>query len=81
MYHGLCRSTLLPPQPVEIFPLPPLEVKKGIVGRVLKFAGYMHYHKSLPGILLASFKKNKMAAKYFLTSVRSFVGSLEQMVL
>ena len=30
------------------FPITPLEVKKGIVGRALKFAGYIHHYKSLP---------------------------------
>ena len=45
------------------FSITPLEVKKGIVGRVLKFAGYMHHYESLPGNTFGLILKNKLAAK------------------
>ena len=35
---------------------------KGIIGRLLKFAGYIHNHKILPGYILGLILKNNMAA-------------------
>ena len=54
-------STLLPWQCVDIFQLP----SRGycIIGRVVKFAGYVHQHKSLSGNIFGLILKNKMAAK------------------
>ena len=55
---------------------------QGIIGRLLKFAGYIHNHKILPGNIFGLILKNKMAATdVFRLSARSFVGPLEQRVL
>ena len=55
---------------------------KGIIGRDLKFAGYIHHHKILPGNIFGLILKNMMAAMgIFLLSARSFVVPLKQRVL
>ena len=52
---------------------------QGIIGRLLKFSGYIHNHKILPGNIFGLILKNKMAATgIFRLSARSFVGPLEQ---
>ena len=49
------------------------------MGRLLKFSGYIHNHKILPGNIFGLILKNKMAATgVFRLSARSFVGPLEQ---
>ena len=50
------------PQCVEIFLLPPPR-GQGIVGRVLKFAGYIHRYKILTGKIFGLNLKKKMAAR------------------
>ena len=48
----------------------------------LKFAGYIHHHKILPGNLFGLIWESKMVATgLFRLSARSFVGPLEQRVL
>ena len=37
--------------------------KKNIIPRLLKFAGYIHNHKILPGNIFGLILKNKMAAR------------------
>ena len=37
--------------------------KKYIIASLLKFAGYIHNHKILPGNILGLILKNKMAAR------------------
>ena len=59
-YYGLRMSTL-PPQCVEIFSRYPSRAQ-GIIGRLLKFSGYIHNHKILPGNIFGLILKNKMAA-------------------
>ena len=44
---------------VEIFSLP--SRGQGRIGRLLKFAGYIHNHKILPGNIFGFILKNKMA--------------------
>ena len=52
------------------------------MGRLLKFAVYIHNHKILPGNIFGLILKNKMATTgVFRLSVRSFVGPLEQRVI
>ena len=78
-YYGLRMSTP-PPQCVEISRYP--SRGQGIIGRLLKFAGYIYNHKILPGNIFGLILKNKMAATgVFQISTRSFVGPLEQRVL
>ena len=56
--------------------------EKSIIASFLKFAGYIHNHKILPGNIFGLILKNKMAAMgVFRLSARSFVGPLEQMEL
>ena len=63
-----------PLQCVEIF-----SRGQGIIGRLLKFSGYIHNNKFLPGNIVGLILKNKMAATgVFRLSARSFVGPLEQ---
>ena len=45
---------------VEIFHYP--SRAKTIISRSLKFAGYVHHYKSLPGNIFGHILKNKMAA-------------------
>ena len=43
--------------------IPPFPLKqKNIIARLLKFAGYIHSHKILPGNIFGLILKNKMAA-------------------
>ena len=48
-YEAVCRD----------FPVSP---SKGIIGRDLKFAGYVHHYKNLPGTIFGLILKNKVAA-------------------
>ena len=57
-YYRLRTST---PQCVEIFSLTPYR-GQGITGRLLKFSGYIHNHKILPGNIFGLSLKNKMPA-------------------
>ena len=78
-YYGLRTSTL--PSPPPRFSRYPSR-DQGIMGRLLKFAGYIHNHKILPGSIFGLILKNKMAATdVFQLSARSFVGPLEERVL
>ena len=55
---------------------------QGIIGRLLKFSGYIQNHKILPGNNFGLILENKMAATgVFQLSARSFVGPLEQRLL
>ena len=66
-YYGFCFVTPLPPPPLP----PPLQCvetfhryhsnKKKIIASFLKFAGYIHNHKILPGNIFGLILKNKMA--------------------
>ena len=48
----------------------------------LKFAGYIHHYKILPGNIFGIVLKSNMATTgFFRLSARSFVGALEQRVL
>ena len=50
---------------------------KGIIGRDLKFAGYVHHYKILTGSILGLILKNKMATTgIFLAVMRSACTSL-----
>ena len=61
-YYGLCFVTpALPPQCVERFHHYRSNEKK-IIASLLKFAGYIHNHKILPGNIFGLILKNKMAA-------------------
>ena len=54
---------------------------KDIIGRVLKFAGYIYDYKTLADNIFGLILKNKMAAMcVFQLSARSFVTPLEQKV-
>ena len=65
---AVCRDFLVTPLEAQV-----------IIGRLLKFSGYIHYHKILPGNIFGLILKNKMAATgVFRLSARSFVGPLEQ---
>ena len=56
--------------------------EKNIIASLLKFAGYIHNHKLLPGNIFGLILKNKMAATGVLQlSARTFVCPLEQRVL
>ena len=67
---AVCRDFLVPSR------------GQGIVGRLLKFAGYIHNHKILPGNIFGPILKNKMAATgVFRLSAKSFIGPIEQRVL
>ena len=54
------RYALLPPQCVERFHHY-CSNKKNIIASLLKFAGYIHNHKILPGNIFGLILKNKMA--------------------
>ena len=60
-YYGFCFVTPTPPQCVERFHRYHSN-KKNIIASLLKFAGYIHNHKILPGNILGLILKNKMAA-------------------
>ena len=56
--------------------------EKNIIASLLKFAGYIHNHKILPGNIFGFILKNKMAATdVFSTFSKDFGGPLEQRVL
>ena len=65
----------LPGQYIEIF-----SRGLGIIGRLLKFAGYIHKHIILPGNIFGLIL-NKMAATGIFQLSAPFVGPLEQRVL
>ena len=68
---------VMPPQCVERFHRYRSN-EKNIIASLLKFAGYIHNHKILPGNIFGLILKNKMAATgVFRLSERSFVGSLQ----
>ena len=49
---------------------------------LLKFAGYIHNHKILPGNIFGFILKNKMAARdVYSTLSKDFVGPLQKRVL
>ena len=62
-YYGFdfVTPTLPPPQCVERFHRYRSN-KNNIIASLLKFAGYIHSHKILPGIIFGLILKNKMAA-------------------
>ena len=56
--------------------------EKNIIASLLKFAGYIHYHKILPGNIFGFILKNQMATTgIFFTFSKDFFGPLEQRVL
>ena len=66
LYYGFCFITptpLLPPQCVERFHHYCSNKKKTIIASLLKFAGYIHNHKILPGNIFGLILKNKLAAR------------------
>ena len=70
-YYGFCFVMSLP-QCVERFHRYPSN-EKNIIASLLKFAGYIHNHKILPGNIFGLILKNKMAAMGgFLTSSKDF---------
>ena len=70
-----------PPQCVERFHRY-CSKENNILVSLLKFAGYIHNHKVLPGNIFGLILKNKMAAtSVFQLSARTFDGPLEQRVL
>ena len=74
-------TPLPPPQCVERFHRYHSN-KKNIIASLLKFAGYIHNHKILPGNIFGLILKNKMAARdVYATLNKDFVGPLEQRVL
>ena len=80
-YYGFHFVTL-PPQCVERFHHYHSK-EKNIIASLLKFAGYIHNYKILPGNIFGLILKNKMATTsvFFLLSARTFVGPLEQRLL
>ena len=77
-YYGFHFVT--PPQCVERFHCYHSNEKK-IIASLLKFTGYIHNHKILPGNIFGLILKNKMAAMgVFRLSARTFGGPLEQRV-
>ena len=83
-YYGFRFVTPMPPPPpqcVERFHHYRPN-KKNIIASLLKFAGYIHNHKILPGNIFGLILKNKIAAMgVFLLSAKTFDGPLEQRVL
>ena len=55
--------------------------EKSILASLLKFAGYIHNHKILPGNIFYLILKHKMAARDVYSTLRTFGGPLEQRVL
>ena len=70
-YYGFCFVT--PPQCVERFHHYRSN-EKNIIASLLKFAGYIHNHKILPGNIFGLILKNKMAARgvFFSTFSKDF---------
>ena len=60
-YYGFDFVTPTPPQCVERFHCYRSN-EKNIIASLLKFAGYIHSHKVLPGNIFGRILKNKMAA-------------------
>ena len=60
-YYGFDFVTPPPPQCVERFHRYRSN-EKNIIASLLKFAGYIHSHKFLPGNIFGLILKNKMAA-------------------
>ena len=60
-YYGFHFVTPPPPEGVERFHRYRSN-KKNIIASLLKFAGYIHNHKILPGNIFGLILKNKMAA-------------------
>ena len=60
-YYGFDFVTPPPPQCVETFHRYRSN-EKNIIASLLKFAGYIHNHKILPGNVFGLILKNKMAA-------------------
>ena len=61
-YYGFHFVTPPPPQWVERFHCYRSN-KQNIIASLLKFAGYIHNHKILPGNIFGLILKNKMAGK------------------
>ena len=59
--YGFDFVTTTPPQCVERFHRSRSN-EKNIIASLLKFAGYIHSHKILPGNIFGLILKNKMAA-------------------
>ena len=57
--------------------------KINIIATFLKFTGYIHNHKILPGNIFGLIlkKQDGRHRRFFLISARTFVGPLEQRVL
>ena len=66
-YYGFHFVTLLPPC-VERFHLY-RSIEKNIIVSLLKFAGYIHNHKILPGNIFGLILKNTMAARDFYSTL------------
>ena len=82
LYYGFCFVTP-PSQCVEISHHYRSN-KKNIIASLLKFAGYIYYHKILPGNILGLILKNKMAAMgifFYFQQGLLIAGPLEQKVL
>ena len=76
-YYGFCFVTPPPPpQCVERFHSYQYN-EKNIKASLLKFTGYIHNHKMMPGNIFGLILKNKMATTcVFSTSARIFAGPL-----
>ena len=71
-YYGFRFVTPTPPQCVERFHRYRSN-EKSIIASLLKFAGYIHNHKILPGNIFGLILKNKMAARnVYSTSSKEF---------
>ena len=68
-YYGFRFVTPLLPQCVERFHRYRSN-EKNVIARLLKFAGYIHNHKILPGNIFGLILKNKMAAtcRFFMSA-------------
>ena len=79
-YYGF-RFVTPPPQCVERFHRY-RSIEKNIIASLLKFAGYIHNHKILPGNIFGLILKTRWPPQaFFRLSVRTFGGPLEQSVL
>ena len=81
-YYGFRFVTPPPPQCVERFHHYHSN-KENIIASLLKFAGYIHNHKILPGNIFENNfeKQDGRHRRFFLLPARTFVGLLEQRVL
>ena len=66
--YGFCFVTVPPLQCIDRFHHYHSN-EKNIIARLLKFAGYIHNHKILPGNIFVLILKNKMATKGIFLSV------------